>query len=67
MFSDLQPVPLSKDGSALPRHGLGLPPDMGRLFGVFSASGFHLGFATKPVSSEVAQAERLSDANHGSI
>src|ERR1035438_3372775 len=34
---------------------------------VFSISGFHRFFATKPVSSETNKAERWSGANHGSI
>jgi hypothetical protein len=34
---------------------------------VFSTSGFHRLFATKPVSSETSKAERWSGANHGSI
>ena len=34
---------------------------------IFSISGFHCQFATKPCSSETSQAERWSDANHGSI
>ena len=34
---------------------------------VFSISGFHRFFATKPVSSETSKAERWSGANHGSI
>ncbi len=34
---------------------------------IFSPSGFHRLFATKPVSSETSKAERWSGANHGSI
>ncbi len=34
---------------------------------IFSTSGFHRLFATKPVSSETSKAERWSGANHGSI
>src|SRR5713226_4331704 len=34
---------------------------------IFSTSGFHRLFATKPVSSETSKAERWSSANHGSI
>ena len=34
---------------------------------VFSTSGFHRLFATRPFSSETSKAERWSGANHGSI
>jgi hypothetical protein len=34
---------------------------------IFSTSGFHRLFATKPFSSETSKAERWSGANHGSI
>ena len=34
---------------------------------VFSTSGFHRFFVTKPVSSETGKAERRSDGDHGSI
>src|SRR6201993_5637319 len=34
---------------------------------VFSTSGFHRFFATKPVSSETSKAERRSSGDHGSI
>jgi hypothetical protein len=34
---------------------------------IFSTSGFHRSFATKPFSSETSKAERWSSANHGSI
>ena len=34
---------------------------------IFSTSGFHRLFATKPCSSETSKAERWSGANHGSI
>jgi hypothetical protein len=34
---------------------------------IFSTSGFHRLFATKPFSSETSKAERRSGANHGSI
>src|SRR5215471_19038561 len=34
---------------------------------IFSASGFHRFFATKPVSSETSKAERRSNGDHGSI
>jgi len=34
---------------------------------VFSNSGFHRLFATKPVSSETSKAERWSSGNHGSL
>src|SRR5260370_41216287 len=34
---------------------------------VFSVSGFHRLFATKPVSSETNKAERQSNGDHGSI
>jgi hypothetical protein len=34
---------------------------------IFSTSGFHRLFATRPFSSETSKAERCSGANHGSI
>jgi hypothetical protein len=34
---------------------------------IFSTSGFHRSFATKPISSETSKAERWSGGDHGSI
>jgi hypothetical protein len=39
----------------------------GPAFGVFSTSGFHRFFATKPVSSETSKPERGSNGDHSSI
>ena len=50
------------------RSAQGIAERLGPVLSIFSPSGFHRLFATKPVRSEThKQAERLSGGNHGSI
>src|ERR1700693_1437951 len=66
VFLAVQPTPLSRIVLAFRsvssgRHKIAIATL------VFSTSGFHRLFATKPVRSETNKAARLSGANHGSI
>jgi hypothetical protein len=60
--------PLDGAGSVLTtRTRCSVAGQCGPAVGVFSTSGFHRFFATKPISSETSKAERRSSGDHSSI